>query len=67
MLEQFPFLYDFAETKIHAALILDSLNKDPSRIPIQPAAVLYELAALVTEPEDSDMTEPDNDSRESSG
>ena len=41
MMQEHPFLYRFAESKMHAALILQKLNEIGYRI--QPEAVAYEL------------------------
>ena len=46
IVERHPFLYDFAETKIIAALVLDELNKNVFTVPVQDAAVHYELSML---------------------
>ncbi len=42
----FRSFFHFAETKILAALVLDVLNQDTVRVPIQKEAVGYELSVL---------------------
>lgn len=46
VLDSFPFLFDFVEAKILAASILSELNKQVSRVPVQEAAVRYELSVI---------------------
>jgi hypothetical protein len=46
VLNRFPFLVDFAEIKIYAALVLNSLNQQESSVPVQKSAVAYELGVL---------------------
>ena len=46
LLREYPFLYDFAETKITAALILEHLTSMGKMAPVQRAAVIRELSVL---------------------